>query len=592
MEFRRGEVKQLAVVGIRESNESKYIYLSDGLIETYRVKPYAFQTEWDESNLPNMMSVFVADINIMNGLPFLQQWRKEVLEHCYTEPDGLYDFKVVAVETDISTQAQYYQLKDSYGITHRYYPKPNEPVHEVNDLFLLQVGGVEYKGENNAYLVLTYPEDKRTELRQPLVVDEGIASPRKNFGSEDHKTEFKSTIVFPAGDIVPDIDKQMQYILKIIAGFQNSDGGQLYLGVNDAGIICGINRDYEHLNTSQKDPYNNYRCNTDGYESKIRSAVRHVLGRKSNSNISFEFGTEELLDYCCITVNKLMIPVFVDGYKLFQRAGNMTQLLAGDEITWFIEERMIERNKLQNQNLLLAKQDGGEQSDEQENDLLSVLPEKASVRSVYPEQLPVASLTDNLWFFITFFKNGEWSYQDAPVSKDEDVIFELPIPKSMKKERLLMAYTNGRINIVTPYDIIKPTRPTGKRKYRTQGKRYKNGWNTEAELLNVFLSRSTDLVAIQSENEKGDRYLKLHNVTAISIHVDLHSAGNVVVNDSFKSKTIAIDPLSGVYRDSLASLIAKDYQRSLFIGFNQKDRNVQNNLNALRKVLVDSSPRR
>ena len=258
MEFRRGEVKQLAVVGIRESNESKYIYLSDGLIETYRVKPYAFQTEWDESNLPNMMSVFVADINIMNGLPFLQQWRKEVLEHCYTEPDSLYDFKVVAVETDKSTQAPYYQLKDSYGITHRYYPKPNEPVHEVNDLFLLQVGGVEYKGENNAYLVLTYPEDKPTELRQPLVVDEGIASPRKNFGSENHKTEFKSTIVFPAGDIVPDIDKQMQYILKIIAGFQNSDGGQLYLGINDAGIICGINRDYEHLNSSQKDPYNKY----------------------------------------------------------------------------------------------------------------------------------------------------------------------------------------------------------------------------------------------------------------------------------------------------------------------------------------------
>ncbi len=71
MEFIPGKIYTLSVVGIREENESKYIYLSDGVLETYRVRPYDFQVEWEDFVLPDKMNVFVTSLNVMNGLPYL-----------------------------------------------------------------------------------------------------------------------------------------------------------------------------------------------------------------------------------------------------------------------------------------------------------------------------------------------------------------------------------------------------------------------------------------------------------------------------------------------------------------------------------------
>jgi hypothetical protein len=51
------------VVAIREENDAKYIYLSDGYKETFRVKPFDYQLEWEAYNLPDKITCFVKDIN-------------------------------------------------------------------------------------------------------------------------------------------------------------------------------------------------------------------------------------------------------------------------------------------------------------------------------------------------------------------------------------------------------------------------------------------------------------------------------------------------------------------------------------------------
>jgi hypothetical protein len=584
MEFIPGSFYELVVVEIREENENKYIYLSDGIRETYRVKPYDFQLEWEADLLPDKMKVFVCDVNLMNGLPYLIQARKEVLEHCYTEWGEEYPFKIMAIETDKNTGAIYYDLKDDFGIRHRYYPQPDEPKREVSDIFSLQVNGIDVKEGNNAFLKLNYIPDKEEKpITRQALPHTTEKEEESKFGREDNFTEFKSTIVFPAGGTEPDIDRQMQQILKIIAGFQNKEGGKLLIGINDSGNVCGINQDYPFLNTSQKDPYNNYQPNTDGFENKIRTAVHHSLGQLSNSKISFEFNSEEGLDYCCITINKVLRPVFLNETKLFQRAGNMTQILTGDEITWFIEDRMIQRNNLQNQHLNLAKQENAQQINEQEEAPATTSQPSFTKPTVHPE--PAATQPkDSIWFFMTFYKSGDWSYQTKTVNSEE-VIFEIPIMKSLKKERLLMVYANGCINMVCPYDIINPTRTNGKRKYKTKGKRYQNGWNTDSRIINMFTAHRQDLISVQSEDSSGNKYIKIHNVSAVSVHNSLHSAGNIVVNPKFHAIPIAVHHLASVYRNSMSSLIVKDYQTSTILGFNQNDRNIQSNLNALKKIL-------
>src|SRR5690554_4194388 len=99
-----GQSYTFQVIGIKEENDSKYIYLSDGFKDTYRVKPYDYQLEWEEFNIPNKMNCFVKEVNIW-GLPYLVQDRKEVLQFCYADLKTEYTFKVVNIGLDSNTQA-------------------------------------------------------------------------------------------------------------------------------------------------------------------------------------------------------------------------------------------------------------------------------------------------------------------------------------------------------------------------------------------------------------------------------------------------------------------------------------------------------
>ena len=73
------------------------------------------------------------------------------------------------------------------------------------------------------------------------------------FGVENNVTEFKASIVYPAGTIKPDIDGQMKIILQTIAGFQNSQGrtplrirfASLYVDVFRPSLQCRRIRYYE-----------------------------------------------------------------------------------------------------------------------------------------------------------------------------------------------------------------------------------------------------------------------------------------------------------------------------------------------------------
>lgn len=74
----------------------------------------------------------------------------------------------------------------------------------------------------------------------------------KHYGSESQYVEFKSSLVFPAmkkGETHSDADKERQHqeILQIIAGFLNSTGGTLFLGVNDQHYEKGLQEDFAYL---------------------------------------------------------------------------------------------------------------------------------------------------------------------------------------------------------------------------------------------------------------------------------------------------------------------------------------------------------
>lgn len=573
-EYRAGQIYPFEVVEIKEVNESKYIYLSDGYKHTYRVAPYDYQLEWEPYNLPSVINCFVISVNEF-GLPTLAQVKKEVLEHNYTEEGAEYPFKVVAKKIDPNSQAPFYELHDVYGIYHRYYPSAHEPVREVSDIFNLVFQGIEEKDRNRAHLRLAAVPTAPTTI--PLDQLEPIES--SYLGEENDSREFKSSIVYPAGSIEPDIDRQLILICKTIAGLMNKNGGELFIGVNDSGYVCGIHYDFSHLNSSKQDTFT-YKENQDGYENKLRTAIKQHLTNTANANVSFEFLAEGNLIYCKLTIKPVYKPIFLNEIKLYERAGNMTVLLKGDEVTWFVEERFRKRMAM----------DGLQIHSPKNENIQEVEVEAATAEIVRETAVPVAPLVpqlsvnqDKIWYWMTFYASGEWSFDTKP-DQAADKVYEVAIPSFLKNERLIMAYKNGCVNVAIPYDQIKPKGKNG-RKLKNKGQRYRNGWNTKSEILSFFCVDSKDLLVFKSIEPDGTEWIKIHNVSAISVHGGLHLEGNVLINPKFDTKIDLVAHLSLQYYHLVSALVLKNHQTSGYIGFKRKDKSLDKVYRVLEQLL-------
>jgi hypothetical protein len=577
-EFKAGEIYTFGVVGIREeADQRKFIYLTDGVKETYRVQPYDYQIEWENGNLPSKMQCYVEDVNIW-GLPTLKQVRWNVLNELYSEIRGEYAFTFTQQKVDNNTNTEYSVLRDAFGLYHRYYPQANEPKRTVGDVFSLVFTGIQERENNKDNLKLEPISENipAVEIEVPKPENEICL----NFGVESDVQEFKSTIVYPAGGITPDIDKQMMVIAKTIAGFQNRNGGKLYIGVNDAGNVVGINRDFEYLNSSNIDTHI-YKANIDSYENKIRSTIKTLLGQISNSNIMFEFMKEGDKDFCVININKVLKPVFYNGTKLFERTGQQNQLLKDDAITWFIEDRYSARNniKLSDDASLNNEIIDNDAQPEKESETLgnNKVEKKISELDIinHFKSKDTKPNIERLWYYFTFYKNGDWSYQKHEIAT-EDVQYQLPIEHALRKERLAICYKNGRVNVVNPWEIT--------RNFRNEGRRYMNGWNTNSVITKMISLKSDDLLAFYSLKDNVE-YVKIHNISAIATHGSIHLEGNVLINPNQNAELKDVYLIQNKYKELVSSLILRDNQRSTHLGISVQTQNYQNTFKTLRSII-------
>ena len=561
-EFKVNTLHTFGVVNVREANDGrKYIYLTDGIRETYRVEPFDFQIEWEKDNIPSTFECVVTSVNPINGLPFLKQRMYNILKKYYSRLNESYAFMVEAKETDTNTNAEYYRLKDYYGLYHRYYPAKNAKIRELGDVFSLNVTDIKEDNKYSSYLIFEeIEEEQQAVVNVQLPTQHQDETPEdimkeSRFGVENNVTEFKASIVYPAGTIKPDIDGQMKIILQTIAGFQNSQGGTLYIGVNDRGQVCGINNDFAYLNSSEVDEFS-YKNTTDGYELKIRNSIKKHLGNLSNSSVDISFYKENDLIYCVAKISARPEPVFMGGYKLFQRAGNMTQLLKNDQITWFIKDRL----NLGYQNVVPVSTPetslpGNQLAEPQEVEISTT----TTTHAVDNTHATIAK--EDIWVYMTFYADGCWSYQDNEV-KSDDVVWQIPILKKLKKEVLLMCYDNGCVNSICPYKIIKPIG----QKNKEAGRRYKNGWNTDANIMAMMNIDQHDLVAFYSIDANSDEWVKVHRATDISVHTTLHLQGNVLVNERFNAKPIAYKHIPQDKINHVSSLVLNENQTSGYLG--------------------------
>ena len=430
---------------IDDDGRSKmWLSLSDGeSARKFNVPAYPYQETGFEGKTILCKVSKVLD----SGYPFLLQDKAEILKNCYNEGET-YWFSVGEKVIDPKSKRPYYRLIDRINNIdwHRYYCSDQTELDGVVGFV------VSIKGD---YLDLKLSSDTETS-KQPENSNLGEVY-QNPFGHEDNYHEWKSSLVFPAGSTDqtdPDVDKQVLAIMRSIAGFQNAEGGLLYIGITDEGKICGIESDYPFLSGGSDNI--TYKLNPDGFENKIRNAVNHYLGKTSLENIKFKFyyQTSSKKVFCIIEASKTGKPIYRDKKDVFKRYGNGYRQLWGDDIT----NLAIEKANDHSASPVLTRP--------MPNDCIECNPnvdaELVSTNSTKPTVVKLAKdlLRKIDYYYMAFFKDNTFIYSKESHAKDTNLLCEVRFNKidgnlEYSRDLLAKCSTDGHIQFLQAYDVCK-----------------------------------------------------------------------------------------------------------------------------------------
>jgi len=136
---------------------------------------------------------------------------------------------------------------------------------------------------------------------------------------ESATLEFKSTFRWDLRE--GHINRSLEnVVMKTLAGYMNSRGGMLLIGVADDGCILGLDKDYSALKKPGRD----------GFEQLLMTSIAAKLGGDACQSVETVFHSVQGKDVCRVIVGPAHRPVYVrDGEtpKLYVRTGVSTREL-------------------------------------------------------------------------------------------------------------------------------------------------------------------------------------------------------------------------------------------------------------------------
>jgi hypothetical protein len=165
------------------------------------------------------------------------------------------------------------------------------------------------------------------QLREEL--GKNLLSLIKN--GEDEQLEFKSSFRYDYRQQKP--NKALEgVIVKTLAGFMNTQGGSLLIGVADDGNILGLEADYNTL----------HRKDSDGYTQMITSVISDKMGTPACRLVRILFHKHEGKEVCRIIVLPSPVPVYVSDEgqaRFYARTASGTREMDVQEAMTFIKLR-------------------------------------------------------------------------------------------------------------------------------------------------------------------------------------------------------------------------------------------------------------
>ncbi len=574
MNYEVGKQYEMTVVDIRKDSAGyNYIALhDDDPSKEYRVYNI-LKCQYD--SLPDTLYVTVKSIDVFGKIKFVQDEARLNREH-YQE-GKLYAFEVTDVKEDFRTKVTFYVLEDDFS-THRMFFK-GEQKYQIGDSCILEVTGFSDKGNLKLKEVAhadKKPIDKAVQDTKDDTENKLAALwnslPVLNVGDENQTLELKTSIAFPPGEGKANIGKQLYNILKELTAFMNTKGGTLYIGVHDKSKkVISIEGDYKFLNDDEEDDFNGtYKEDKDGYELKIRNTIDRLCPSLANSLLDIKFETLEKQTYCKIEVQPARRPIFLSGTQLYIRQGNRLKLLRGDEITFFITERMTISIKDVLDTDGLSASGGGFDMDAMKQIMRSLINERRAI----PKDLPKPKSLGEVDYWIIWYNDGTWK-RSRQQSSEANVYMQVPVYKNLSDPILAFCYDTNRVNTVKLADF---------RKGANLNVLQKNGWSrTGDKPKNIFLMHATDFLVGYSVDSNGIEAVKLHAISDYGTTASAANQGSPFLPDTSRIETYAA--IGAEHKKNVAHLIVTKAKRSVEVGTPLTSPALKNEIEYLEKIL-------
>jgi type I restriction enzyme R subunit len=157
-------------------------------------------------------------------------------------------------------------------------------------------------------------------------VDEILAN------DEDFTVEFKSTARWDLREGKP--NKAVEdAVVKTVAGFLNTDGGTLLIGVDDSGAVLGLAHDYDRVQPK----------NGDGFVNWLTTHLINAFGHPPVTRVRARIVVHDGKQICRVDVARHSQPVWARTSKakgvLFARFNNSTRAVPADEADAYVSLR-------------------------------------------------------------------------------------------------------------------------------------------------------------------------------------------------------------------------------------------------------------
>ena len=118
-------------------------------------------------------------------------------------------------------------------------------------------------------------------------------------------------------------------VLKTIAGFLNTDGGELFIGVSDDSKVLGIENELIKLHKSSKDKF----------QLHLKTIIKENIGLGSSNFINLELKTVNDKEIIHVSCKKSDEPIYIKDKDFYIRTGPATDKLEGRELVNYTTSR-------------------------------------------------------------------------------------------------------------------------------------------------------------------------------------------------------------------------------------------------------------